>query len=59
MKALENLFTPEELAEFKKQSDLMFEDLFIYGECAYHYPSGKRIHPLEIPKLNKGHKDEK
>ncbi len=49
MKELKDLLTPEELAEFKKQQDLMYEDLLLFGECAYHSPSFKRIHPLDIP----------
>lgn len=37
---------------FKKQQQLMLQDLILYGSCAYHYPSFKRIDPLTIIEEN-------
>jgi hypothetical protein len=37
----------------KEQLRLMDTDLLIFGECAYHYPSFKRVHPLDINRYDK------
>ena len=39
----------QEIENFKKQQDLLFQDLLLFGECGYQLePEFKRIDPREI-----------